>query len=1505
MPMNPRAKRWLKRLGLAALVFLLLIVLLLVSVVWALNTQWGRGKLTTLINEKASSESMTIKLAGLESVMPWDLRLDSFSLADADGVWLAGEKLSVSVDLAALLHKAVTIDHITLDKVEYFRPPLSEEKEPEPPKPISLEIPAIPPIRLDTLRVGECILHMPPPETPDSSTPETETKEAASTASTVKAFTIDGTVRPEGQDFVVELGVRELAEHVLSGGSPPAGFRPDSVNLNVRLQQPGNILAVDATLREGSDGLVGAALGLSPQTPLSGGLQGKGGLEHWQGDLSVKVGEAHLLKAGLTLQLDQEKEEFRAGLAGRLQDPAELLPPDIVSLSGEHADFDIALTLPLDGDLGRQASLDTLKLASPTFSLDLAASVREEKLNATVALHVLEEKILPQLTGGALTGAPTLAATLTGGEEQLKLDLRAGLGSLALPELGSDPAKLRAIVTVDTPLDATKRAIAANGELVVDGLRPPEQYTLDPNLSLAFDLAMEEQTRVQVRSLKLLNGENTLDAKGDVDLAIQKVQAHLRANLPHAGALMTLHPLDAAITLEAEATGAMESGINATLSGGLREIKGLDPQLAALLGDALELEAKAFVDQNTVRLHGLDVTGRTSLSAAGEFGLQEQTLDASLSVTPPGTLTLPGEAGGPDALKLTGLKPLELTAKGSLKQRLEVTAAGGAAEAALPDRRFTDLVLALAAGVPLTPTPEEDHFSLDLKTAQIGLKASSRYRLEQDSLELRELKLNGPDTSISGALRVGLKDTLAQGEVDVKLGRLAAYAQLLGMDLAGTFAATIKLSTPNNRQAVNLAATGSGLAAAGAEVASLKLDVSTPDAFGIAQGNGSVDLRLATGKAGVEAAHAEALDLNVRMKNGVADIDLKTKGKADKDFDLALKASVTPTPERIEVRVDALSGNYAAIPLKISSPATIVSAQGGVTVKGLALAVDKSVLKVDGAYGPTDADLTVRLDNFALQTLERLEMQMPLGEVDLNIALKGALAAPGIQAQLQARNVEMPQEDPDDPDFPPLNLDLDATLQGGKLGAKADLSHDKGSLATLEAGLPMQLSLQPFAFKLEENAPLSGKVKGGFDLELVQNILAMTDQTLDGDISYDVNLSGQLKQLDVTGSVELSKGRYENLKLGTLLTDLSLRLTASGQRFEITKLSANDGQGGSISGKGGVTLEGDYPFEAEVRIDKLAPVNMDIFHGQVSGSVDVTGNAKQGADVVGKLTVNQAELALPKSLPPSVVSVDVEQVNDGSEPPEEQEEQEAEEEASQEAFPVKLDISVNMPGRFFVRGMGLDSEWKGNLNVTGTAATPRIVGLLTVSRGSFEFLEQIFQIDEGRIRFSGGSPPSPVLKIVTSTQARDVTAKVIISGTVQHLTITFDSEPSLPQNEILAAVLFGRSLDSLTPLQALRLARALDQLSGGSSGGSLDVLQNLKSVMHVDELSAGEGKSGDMTLQAGKYLSDGVYLKGTKGLDPRDDSVSVEVEITPNLGLESEMGSDSQGGVGLNWRYDY
>ena len=57
--------------------------------------------------------------------------------------------------------------------------------------------------------------------------------------------------------------------------------------------------------------------------------------------------------------------------------------------------------------------------------------------------------------------------------------------------------------------------------------------------------------------------------------------------------------------------------------------------------------------------------------------------------------------------------------------------------------------------------------------------------------------------------------------------------------------------------------------------------------------------------------------------------------------------------------------------------------------------------------------------------------------------------------------------------------------------------------------------------------------------------------------------------------------------------------------------------------------------------------------------------------------------------------------------------------------------ALDIPGRLFVRGRGLDSEWNGKLALKGDLADPLVEGEIDVRRGHFDLLDRRFTIDRG------------------------------------------------------------------------------------------------------------------------------------------------------------------------------
>ena len=87
----------------------------------------------------------------------------------------------------------------------------------------------------------------------------------------------------------------------------------------------------------------------------------------------------------------------------------------------------------------------------------------------------------------------------------------------------------------------------------------------------------------------------------------------------------------------------------------------------------------------------------------------------------------------------------------------------------------------------------------------------------------------------------------------------------------------------------------------------------------------------------------------------------------------------------------------------------------------------------------------------------------------------------------------------------------------------------------------------------------------------------------------------------------------------------------------------------------------------------------------------------------------------------------------------------------------------------------------------------------------------------------------------------------------------------------------------------------------------LDFFDKTRRLLGVDQLEVKQSgeNGGETALSAGKYVKENVYLEVEKGLGADSGKISVEVDLTPNITLDSETGADSESGVGINWKWDY
>ncbi len=407
-----------------------------------------------------------------------------------------------------------------------------------------------------------------------------------------------------------------------------------------------------------------------------------------------------------------------------------------------------------------------------------------------------------------------------------------------------------------------------------------------------------------------------------------------------------------------------------------------------------------------------------------------------------------------------------------------------------------------------------------------------------------------------------------------------------------------------------------------------------------------------------------------------------------------------------------------------------------------------------------------------------------------------------------------------------------------------------------------------------------------------------------GRIAFDV--AGTVAQPLPSGEVTVKNGTFEQFVAGTLIENLDLSATVDRAQIIKITLSGNDGGTGRISGDGSANLSdlAGKPIEVTVKFDQATLVRRDDVTASATGSVGFSGTATRGR-LAGKITTDRVDVRLVNKLPPSVVTLDVTEVNAKGEP-------RSGKEAAKPAEPsqIDLDLTVDLPKQVYVNGRGLESEWSGSFRITGTTGTPIVEGSLSVERGQVTFAGKRFELTKGVVTLDGGTEIEPRIDIVAEYTQDDFTANITIAGKASDPKLTLSSSPPLPQEEILPRVLFGKNASQLSALEAAQLAIAVQGLTSGGPGVAETLLSGVQDTLGINVLSvesAGEDGQGT-ALRAGKHIGDRVYVETVQGTQPGSTSYRVEVKIIDNLSAISSVGQgteDASGFLGLQWKYRY
>ena len=583
-----------------------------------------------------------------------------------------------------------------------------------------------------------------------------------------------------------------------------------------------------------------------------------------------------------------------------------------------------------------------------------------------------------------------------------------------------------------------------------------------------------------------------------------------------------------------------------------------------------------------------------------------------------------------------------------------------------------------------------------------------------------------------------------------------------------------------------------------------------------------------------------------------------------------------------------LTGDIDGLPVSTPRPALWRLASKGWSIES-AVSAFGGALVIDAGSSGGQSSLSADIRDLSLRPLSRLAQMPPLnGVMSGVIAFHNSNREAAGDLRLKVLNAN-----PAGVTTSPVSLDLRASMNGRKLNGSATGSGQGFSLdATLS--LPMRIG-EGFDVGIDDGVGLSAGVMIKGRAEKLWALFGPEDQTLSGEVTASVSAQGSVRRPSLAGDFRMREGAYEHSETGLRLNGISAAGRFDQLSARLTDFMATDGAGGMLSADGVADWSGEPTARIDFSARRLRALRRDDRSAVVTGDGSLNLDAT-GVFARGRLYVDEARISVEQPAAATVPTLTgLRRVNFPD-----REDEPVVELSAPWLRPVQLNIALAADRRIVVFGRGLDTEWGTDVVITGTIADPSVQGSAALVRGTLDLAGQRFSFDQGAIQLAG---PIRLARIDISAEraSDDVTASVRVTGTPVEPKFTLESKPALPQDEVLARVLFDRSLAELSPFETAQLAAGLARLAGGQA--VFDPASLVREATGLDRISFGED-NGQATVSAGKYLSDNVYLQvGTGG----SGGVAAEVEWEPSKGLSIVSSAAASGDtkIAIRWKQDY
>ena len=711
-----------------------------------------------------------------------------------------------------------------------------------------------------------------------------------------------------------------------------------------------------------------------------------------------------------------------------------------------------------------------------------------------------------------------------------------------------------------------------------------------------------------------------------------------------------------------------------------------------------------------------------------------------------------------------------------------------------------------------------------------------------------------------GAVRVALNGYLARRRTDVRFSA-AGNLHMLAAGDRGVVQAAGTVDGPRNAPDIRAWARGAGVKIGGLELASLDT---------------TVNFHPSARRRSVLALHLRGLRFHGRL---VRNLDLTADGPAS-DLRAHLSAGAPGLSVHAAARGSLYGGVFAgqvtalhltgaqALNLHLRKPALLTLSRSRSALENLCLSGAPAGLCVGGSWTPASWSAYLTASHLPLATLTAgmtpaVEYQGTIGararlEGGGGASVRGSLRASLTHAVLSRRLV---------------NGRIDRTPLGSGLLSIEALPGAVRAQASLTAGAVGSFNATLDARRVGtgwRNMPIRGTLRARTSrLDLVSIYLPGIDE-VSGNLLADAAISGTLAAPRLTGLLSVSDGTANWYRTNLRLQGAALqaRLNNGGVEFDG---SARVGRG-TVHAAGQMHWRGLLPY-GHLHLTGNDLLVVDTPEAQVDASPDLRFDvAAHRIEVSGTVFVPYASIH-PRNFSGAVhTSSDQVIVGGGSA-------------VAMHRYQVMSTVTLGLGNDVNIDTMGLTGRLTGAFTVrSGYGTGTRATGELLIVQGHYAAYARKLDIEYGRLLFRGGLLDDPGIEIRAVKSYPQVTAGIDVSGTLQQPQVSFFSNPSLSQSQIMS-LLFSGGGGSLQALQTGATAQSQQTTAAGellAQGGAL-LAQQLGEKIGLPAVSLETDLNNVTSLVLGKYLSPRLYVSYGVGLTQQLNEIRLRYSLTRHL----------------------